>query len=556
MQEDQRLELLSFQPQRYPLSLVRKEILVMKTSLFRSGILILLTLLTCHSALAQRPAYSPLLQRAEKALKAQDLDHAVVLYEKLANFYPQSSEAHNRLGYAHYLKGNDPRAIFSFRRALSLSRRNDQALHNLLLASGRQADSLAHDNAFTEAASTLDELVSAYSWHPQHVVLLYYRGRMEFLRGRPDEGLRWWRKAANRAPGSGVAKVMAAQKQALNAKTVALYEEASSKVENEAAFGYLLGKRQMDASQFENAYQTLSVALDRSIKTDIPFPLLSYKFAQASLATGRNQEAIEELENAKRQRPDWASVRSLLWSSLLTDNQLGQADQALQEAFELDRKPKLAILGSPRDTVRLKTSNGSLLLIPPTGVSLSPGPISLVTENGTSQALTIRENEAIVYQVQGNTLSEQSTATLSTNTGGPGQLAPPMVAKDRRGRLYRLTESLLKQPIAILFWDVGDEEAAQQLTNLGSLVTRLGAELETVAIHTDPNTQKQAQRLYLSQPGTSAQLWGDRDTANKFGVEESPSLLLIDINGRIIMKRTGPTEELFKDLESYQSQLQ
>ncbi|HIB67191.1 MAG TPA: tetratricopeptide repeat protein, partial [Phycisphaerales bacterium] len=112
----------------------------MRTSLFRSLIGIVLILLCIGPVLGQkRPAFQPLLQRAEEALAEKDLDKAVILYEKLANFYPESSLAHNRLGYAHYLKGNDPRAIYSFRKALSLSRTNDEALHNLLLASGRQA---------------------------------------------------------------------------------------------------------------------------------------------------------------------------------------------------------------------------------------------------------------------------------------------------------------------------------------------------------------------------------------------------------------------------------
>ena len=176
---------------------------------------------------AQRPAFQGLYQRAEAALAANDLDKAITLYEKLANFYPSSSVAQNRLGFAHFKKGNDARAIYCFRQALALSRdteealqNNNEALHNLILASARQADTLAREARFSEAAQNLDELISHYSWHPQVAALMYYRGRMEFLRGKPEDGLVWWKKAAKAAPTSGVAKVVQAQTQPMNPATV------------------------------------------------------------------------------------------------------------------------------------------------------------------------------------------------------------------------------------------------------------------------------------------------------------------------------------------------
>ena len=310
-----------------------------------------------------RPAFNPLLARAEAALEANDLEKAVILYEKLANFYPNSSLAHNRLGYAHYLRGNDPRAIYSFRKALALDRGNDEALHNLLLASGRQADALARENSFSEAAGILDDMIYSYSWHPQHAVLLYYRGRLEFLRGRPGEGLGWWKKASAQAPGSGVAQVMNAQTRKLN-EAVPIYAKANEKVKTEPAFDYLLGERQLEAGQYEEAYASLTKGIEKSRQADIPFPLLSLKLAQAALITGRTDEAVSILEEAKKQRPDWASVRTLLWPAYLVVGDSTAADAALQESYELDGRPKLCLVGESVP-VRLNTSNGSLLLVPP-----------------------------------------------------------------------------------------------------------------------------------------------------------------------------------------------
>ncbi len=508
-----------------------------------------LLLLLSPAAAQSRPPFDQLLGRAEAALKANDLETAVILYEKLANFYPNSSVAHNRLGYAHYLRGNDPRAIYSFRTALSLDRGNDEALHNLLLASGRQADALARENSFAEAAGILDDMIYAYSWHPQHAVLLYYRGRLEFLRGRPDEGLAWWKKAAAQAPGSGVQKVVAAQSRPM-AEALPLYKAASEKVKTEPGFDFLLGNRYMEAKQYEEAYAAFSKGIEKSRTSQIPFPLLSLKLAQSALITGRTEEAVSILEEAKKQRPDWASLRALLWPAYLTAGDSTAADAALQEAYELDGRAKLAVIGESTP-VRLTTANGSLLLTPPTGISLPAGNISIGPDGGAATKIKVEPNQAMVYRVAGGALQSESSATLVSNSGTAGQLAPPLVAKDRRGRFYRLAESLLKRPIVILFWDVADSGANDQLGQLGAIASKYGDNLETVAIHTDPNTQKDALRLYLSQPGTSAQLWGDAGIAQDFGITESPSIIVIDRNGRVTLTRSGPTEVLFDGLLDY-----
>lgn len=496
-------------------------------------------------AFAQRPPFAELEGRADKALAAGDLDKAVLLYEKLANFYPNSSVAHNKLGVAHFKKGNDPRAIYSFRQALALSRGNEQALSNLILASGRQADTLSREARFSEAATNLDELISNYSWHPQYSVLLYYRGRMEFLRGQSEDGLLWWKKAAALAPDSGVAKVMAAQARPLDDKTIALYKEASTKVKTEPSFDLLLGNRYMEARRHSEAATAYGTGLEKCRAQKIPFPMLSLKAAQADLADGNTAGAIAVLEEARLQRPDWASLRTLLWACYLTAGDTAQADQTLQDAFELDGRPKLALLGASTKPVRLTTSGGSLSLFPVNAVSPSEGKATLSLE-GQKIELEIKPGDAFVYRVSEGNLTQESTATLSRGSGiQEGTLAPPLVAKDRRGSLYRLADALLKRPIVIVFWSAGGNNPLGMLNGLGGLESRYAENLETVFIHTDPGSQKDAQRLYLSQPSTSAQLWGDADTGKDFGVSVSPAVVVIDRSGRIVMRELAPTDDLF-----------
>lgn len=510
-------------------------------------VLALLVALLSVPVLADRPAFEPLLQRAENALAADDIELALELYEKLANFYPKSSLAWNRLGFAHYKKKNDPRAIYCFRKALSL-KRNDEALHNLILASGRMADGFAREAQFTEAARTLENLISAYGWHPQSAVLLYYRGRMEFLRGSPEQGLDWWKKAAKRAPSSNIAKVVAAQGRELNAGTLKLYEAAAKKVKTEPAFNYLLGKRQYNAGQLNEAYKTLTAGMAKSKKLDIPFPLLGIQTAKAAAATGKLDEAIETLEAAKRHRPDWASVRTALWPAYLAAGRETDADQALQDSHELDQRSKLAVLGPSDTPVRVTTNNGSVKLVPPDAVSLKPGKITLNTADSGKVTVRVGEREAVVYRVgDDGSLAEQSRAQMVAAEGA-GQLAPPLVLKTRRGRIYRFADTLLKQPMLILFWTSEDPGAKDLFHGLGEMEAQFDDHLETVFFHTDPGAQKEAARLYMSQPGTSAQLWGDGDAAAQFGVQEVPALVLVDKSGRITMTRYGTPLELFQDM--------
>jgi len=232
-------------------------------------------------------------------------------------------------------------------------------------------------------------------------------------------------------------------------------------------------------------------------------------------------------------------------------NNPASADQALQEAFELDGRPKLALLGDIDQPVRLTTQNGSLLLLPPTGISIPVGTHTLTTSDGTSQKFTAEAKQANVFRMSSAGLEHESSATLATNTGSAGQLAPPLVAKDRKGKFYRLAESLLKKPIVILFWSVADSEANEQLSQLGAIASRFGQSIETVAVHTNPKIQKDALRLYLSQPGTSAQLWGDPEIAQQFGVTEFPALAVIDKQGRVSLLRVGPAGVLFDHINDY-----
>lgn len=522
----------------------------MKSTLFKLLILSLYFGFTLTPALAQRPPFNDLLNKADQALKANDIDKAVIFYEKLANFYPQSSDAWNKLGYAQYKKGNDPRAIYAFRKSLSLSRGNQEALHNLVLASGRQADNLTRSSHFSEAAKNLDELIANYSWHPQYAVLLYYRGRLEFFRGHPSLGLPWWSKAASLASTSGVAKIMAAQARPLNDKTIALYQEASSKVKAEPAFDYLLGERFEMAGRYAEAIKSYSAGLEKCKEANLPFPLLQLRLGQAYLATGNPKEAVGLLEEARLRRPDWASVPTLLWAANLAQGLQPKADAYLQDAYELDRKPKLALLGDPNSVVRLTTPGGSIPLAAVTAVSPSPGKATL-TIGTQSLAIEINPGDALVYQVSGDTISLASQSSLAHQGDEERSLAPALVLKDRKGRIYRLTSALLKRPIVIAFWSVKKAGASSILNGLGALQSRYSSKIETVAIHTDPADQSKALKAYLSQPGTYAQLWGDEKICQDFGLQSSPAIVVIDLNGRIVLREVAPNSQLFQELPSF-----
>ncbi len=530
-----------------------------KSSLVWTSRILLSTLLTVvwvalsQPALAQKPSFDSLYSKAEEALAAEDLDQAVLLFEKLVGFFPESSIAHNRLGLVHYKRGNDGRAIFSFRKALSLSRTNEEAQHNLILASGRHADNLVRESRFAEASRILDELISTYAWHPQVSALLYYRGRLEFFRGSPDEGLKWWRKAAEKAPESGVAAVINAENRStFDDGTLRLYQRAIDRVPSEPSFSYLLGRRlQARAGSPEETFQALFRGIEVARESQLPFPLLSLATARAALTLGRADEAVNLLEEAKRQRPDWASLRALLWLAYLEKGQGAQADQALQEAFELDSSPRLGLIGSGAQSVTVTTSGGNQSVRPPLSMTVTPGPCK-VTIGDQSLTLELSEDNAALVRISTDQPPELvSKAKLIATRGQSGQLAPPLVAKDRRGRIYRLADQLLKKPVVILFWNSEDPEANSHLANFGALSSRWGDRIEAVSIHSNPETQKDALRLYLSQPANTAQLWGDPRILELFNIEEVPAILVIDGNGRIVLARQDVPRALSGEIHTY-----
>ncbi len=522
---------------------------VERTKLRTAWLTLLLIGLLALPSLAQRESYDSLSGRAEAALAAEDLELAVTLFEKLVGFYPNVSQAHNRLGYVHYLSGNDGRAIYSFRRALALSRSNEEAQHNLILASGRQADSQVRSSRFSEAARVLDELISTYAWHPQVSALLYYRGRLEFFRGQPDEGLKWWRRAAQKAPESGVAAAVSAEgRSAFDDATLRLYRRAIDRVPTEPAFSYLLGRRQLARGQTDRAYDTLKVGLEVARETRLPFPLLSLTAAQAALESGQAPAAREILEEARRQRPDWASIRALLWVAYLENGRETEADQALQETMDLDPRPRIALVGRTREPI---------VWIGPEGRKELRSPAALTTVAGDGRfelgsetlAYSLGPDEVLTVKAGfDGPLRVVSQARLQATVGQLGQLAPPVVLQDRRGRLYRLADQLLTKPIIILFWRSDDPEATQQLSALGAAASRLGSSTEVVAVHTEPTLQKDALRLYLSQPSNTAQLWGDSKTTEAFRVEAVPAVMVIDQEGRIIEYRDDVVPALAEDL--------
>lgn len=505
-------------------------------------------------ALAQRPAFAPLLGRADKALASGDVDQAVILYEKLANFYPSSAEAWNKLGLAQYKKGNDPRAIYSFRKALGLVRTYDEALHNLVLVSGRYADNLSRQAQYAEAAQHLDSLINTYSWHPQYAVLLYYRGRLEFLRGQPEAGMLWWKKAAAKAPDSGVALIMRAQSQPFNPKTIAAYKKAITKVKAEPAFNYLLGERYAAAGNYGEAVAAFRDGIATCKKVDLPFPLLLLRTAQVELVLGQSSAALDLLKEARIVRPDWTSIATTLWVTYLTLGDQPHADSILQVAYELDGKPKLALLGDLASPVKLTTPGGSQTLLPPTAVSPSIGATTLSTPQ-QSLEIKMHAGDVVTYEVRGNILTLKQQATLAHQGAEERTLAPAFVGKDRRGQLYRLTDALLKRPIALLFWSANNPDAPNLLGGLGALQARYHGKVETVAIHTTPSAQREALKIYLSQPATSAQLWGDEKTGKDFGVSDSPAVVIIDKKGHIVLRESPATSSLFADLPTFIDEL-
>ncbi|MCA9796120.1 MAG: tetratricopeptide repeat protein, partial [Candidatus Eremiobacteraeota bacterium] len=292
-----------------------------------------------------KPSYASLKQAGDKALAAKDYKAAIAGFERLAREYPDSSEAHNLLGFACFQSDRTERALYEFREALRYNRNNGEAQHNLILAAGKRATERTEKLEFTEALHMLDEIISNYYWHPQLGAIYYYRGQVLFFRGDEEGGLKAWREAARRTPGSAVGRFLEAldaQKKGQSQAAGVAFQDALKKVPNEPVFRNYYGLLLEELDKDELALAQYRKALSDG---STPYVDLYLNESRVLRRLDKLDLAAEALVAARNARPDYASIHAALWAVNRALGRHNEADEELALALSRDQRALVGVFG-------------------------------------------------------------------------------------------------------------------------------------------------------------------------------------------------------------------
>jgi peroxiredoxin len=128
---------------------------------------------------------------------------------------------------------------------------------------------------------------------------------------------------------------------------------------------------------------------------------------------------------------------------------------------------------------------------------------------------------------------------------GPGDLVLPLVLQDVAGGTHDLAAAIAKGPVVLFFWSVYCPNCKEAMPGLVALHGKWGGRGLTVwAINVDGDRFSNAVRAYVDEmalpfPALYDRLEGEYlVAADPLGVSKTPTIFLIDGEGRIVLRQT------------------
>ena len=250
--------------------------------------------------------------------------NAMKLYQATLEKNPDSSMAHNNLGFALLQAGRPQEAMGHFEQALRVTPDYFDARNNLgfaLLEAGRPQEASTH----VEQALRIE---------PNSPQANYNMGRVLFQTGRLQEAIEYDQRAVRLKPDFpeaqydlGVALAQAGQLQ----EAIGHYQQALRLKPDYPEAHYNLGTALVRARQLQDAIEHYQQALQ--LKPD--YAEAHNNLGGVLFETGRPQEAIAQYEQALRLKPDFPEAHSNLGRALLQARQLHEAIEHFQRAVQL-----------------------------------------------------------------------------------------------------------------------------------------------------------------------------------------------------------------------------
>ncbi|MGB7629874.1 MAG: TlpA disulfide reductase family protein [Candidatus Deferrimicrobium sp.] len=138
-----------------------------------------------------------------------------------------------------------------------------------------------------------------------------------------------------------------------------------------------------------------------------------------------------------------------------------------------------------------------------------------------------------------------------TRFAEPGMIAPDFTVLDIEGHPFRLREEVSRKPVLLLFWSVFCDPCRAEMAVLQKAHDKYASrDLTVVAVAVDGEPLRKTIGGFVRQEGytfrvlvdelDSKEMW---KVADAYGVAMTPTLLLLEKGGKVLLRKGGKTRE-------------
>ena len=133
----------------------------------------------------------------------------------------------------------------------------------------------------------------------------------------------------------------------------------------------------------------------------------------------------------------------------------------------------------------------------------------------------------------------------------PGMIAPDFTVLDVEGHPFRLREEVSRKPVLLLFWSVFCDPCRAEMAALQRAHDKYaGSDLTVVAVAVDGEPLRTTIGGFARQEGYTFKVLVDEldamerwKVADAYGVAVTPTLLLLEKGGRVLLRKGGKIRE-------------
>lgn len=168
--------------------------------------------------------------------------------------------------------------------------------------------------------------------------------------------------------------------------------------------------------------------------------------------------------------------------------------------------------------------------------------------------------DAVAAEVEKPPPSPVAQGGAGTRLAEPGMVAPDFTVLDVEGHPFRLSEEVSRKPVLLLFWSVFCDPCRAEMANLQKAQARhTGRDLTVVAVAVDGEPLRNIIGGFVRQEGYTFTVLVDEldamgtwKVADAYGVAVTPTLLLLEKGGTVLLRKGGKLweDELEKAVSS------